>query len=65
MESKFYKWWNGQRRLVTFSEFLILFALYLSPVIQEAKYKNRCIKITEKALVYQLKDMLLKKLMYL
>ena len=61
METKFYKWWKGHRRVVTFGGFLILFAWYLSPVIQEAKYKNRCINITEKALIYQLKDMSLRE----
>ena len=44
METKFYKWWKGHRRVVTFGGFLILFAWYLSPFIQEAKYKNRCIR---------------------
>ena len=39
-----YEWWRNHRRVVTFGGFLILFAWYLSPVIQEAKYKNKCIR---------------------
>ena len=39
-----YEWWRNHRRVVTFGGFLILFAWYLSPVIQEARYKNKCIK---------------------
>ena len=39
-----YEWWRNHRRVVTFGGFLILFAWYISPVIQEAKYKNKCIR---------------------
>ena len=38
-----YEWWRNHRRVVTFGGFLILFSLYLSPVIKEARYKNDCI----------------------
>ena len=48
MANKFYEWWENHRRLVTFGGFLILFGFYLSPVIKESKYKNTCIKLSEK-----------------
>ena len=35
-----YEWWRRHRKVVTYGGFLILFSLYLSPVIKEAKYKN-------------------------
>ena len=44
METKFYKWWKGHRRVVTFGGFLVLFAWYINPVIQDAKYKNKCVR---------------------
>ena len=43
-----YKWWANHRRVITFGGFLILFGFYLSPVIQQSKYKNSCIKLSEK-----------------
>ena len=49
MASKFYQWWENHRRVVTFGGFLILLGLYVSPVIKEAKYKNSCIRLSEKA----------------
>ena len=48
MTNKFYQWWKTHRRLVTFGGFLILLCLYLSPLIKEAKYKNTCIRLSEK-----------------
>ena len=48
MTNKFYKWWVNHRRIITFAGFLILISLYVSPVIKEAKYKNQCIKLSEK-----------------
>ena len=48
MTNKFYQWWKNHRRVVTFGGFLILLGLYVSPVIKEAKYKNTCIKLSEK-----------------
>ena len=48
MANKFYEWWKNHRKVVTFGGFLILFGFYLSPVIKEAKYKNNCIKFSEK-----------------
>ena len=48
MSNKFYEWWKNHRKLLTSVGFLILFALYLYPVIKEVKYKNYCIKLSEK-----------------
>ncbi len=48
MTYKFYEWWKNHRRLITFGGFLILFGFFVSPVIKEAKYKNDCIKLSEK-----------------
>ena len=56
METKFYKWWKGHRRVITFGGFLVLFAWYISPVIQEAKYKNDCINNVKKSLLSVLKN---------
>ena len=49
MTNKFYQWWKNHRRVVTFGGFLILLGLYVSPVIKGAKYKNTCIRLSEKA----------------
>ena len=49
MASKFYEWWKNHRKVLTFGGFLILFGLYLTPFIKQAKYKNTCIKFSEKA----------------
>ena len=56
METKFYKWWKGHRRVVTFGGFFILFAWYINPVIKEAANKNRCIKIAEARISFSLKQ---------
>ena len=48
MAKKFYEWWQNHRRLITFGGFLVLLGFYLSPVIKESKYKNICIKLSEK-----------------
>ena len=48
MTNKFYQWWKNHRRVVTFGGFLFLLGLYISPVIKEAKYKNTCIRLSEK-----------------
>ena len=55
MTNKFYQWWNKHRRVVTFGGFLILLGFYLSPIIKEAKYKNICIKLSEKDALNKLK----------
>ena len=49
MTNKFYQWWKNHRRVVTLGGFLILLGWYVSPVIKEAKYKNTCIILSEKA----------------
>ena len=48
MNNKFYEWWKKHRRVSTFGGLLILFGLYLSPVIKEAKYKNICVELSTK-----------------
>ena len=49
MTNKFYQWLKNHRRVVTLGGFLILLGWYVSPVIKEAKYKNTCISLSEKA----------------
>ena len=44
MPNKFYEWWKGHRKVVTYGAFIVLFGFYLSPVVKEAKYKNKCIE---------------------
>ena len=51
MSHRFYEWWKNHRRVITFGVFLFLLSLYFSPVIKEAKYKNTCIKLSEKGAV--------------
>ena len=48
MSNKFYEWCTNNKKVFTFSAFLIFFGLYLNPVIKEAKYKNTCVKLSEK-----------------
>ena len=48
MTNKFYEWLKNYTRLITLGGFIILFGLYLSPVIKEAKYKNSCIRLSSK-----------------
>ena len=48
MTNKLYEWWKNHRKVITFGGFLILLGFYVSPVIEEAKYKNDCIKLSEK-----------------
>ncbi len=57
MFDKFYKWWKNHRKVATYGIFIVLFGLYFSPLIKEAKYKNQCIKYsTEGALTKFKKD---------
>ncbi len=56
MSNKFYQWWKNHRRVVTFSGFLILLGFYVSPVIKEAKYKNTCIRLSEKGALNKFKE---------
>ena len=55
MNNKFYQWWETHRRVVTFGGFLILLGLYVSPLIKEAKYKNTCIRLSEKGALNKFK----------
>ena len=55
MTNKFYQWWKNHRRAVTFGGFLILLGFYISPVIKEAKYKNTCIRLSEKGALNKFK----------
>jgi len=48
VSNKFYEWWKNHRKVVTYGTFIILFGIYLSPVVKEAKYKNQCIKHSTK-----------------
>ena len=55
MTNRFYQWWKNHRRLLTFGGSLILLGLYVSPVIKESKYKNICIKLSEKGALNKFK----------
>ena len=55
MTNKFFQWWKNHRRVATCGAFLILLGLYLSPVIKEAKYKNTCIRLSEKGALNKFK----------
>ncbi len=37
-----YEWWRNHRRIVTFGGFLILFGVYINPVINNARIKRIC-----------------------
>ena len=55
MSNKFYEWWKNHRKVVTYGAFILLFGLYLFPVVKEARYKNQCIKYSTKTALTQLK----------
>ena len=55
MTNKFYKWWINHRRVITFGSFLILLSMFVSPVINESKYKNTCIRLSEKGALNKFK----------
>ena len=55
MTDKFYQWWKNHRKVLTFGGFLILLGFYLSPVIKEAKFKNICIRLSEKGALNKFK----------
>tara|TARA_Y200000002_G_scaffold18141_1_gene14007 strand:+ start:259 stop:516 length:258 start_codon:yes stop_codon:yes gene_type:complete len=55
MTNKFYQWWKNHRRIITFGGFIFLLGLYGSPVIKEAKYKNTCIRLSEKGAINKFK----------
>jgi len=46
--NKFYEWLKNYTSFITLGGFIILFGLYFSPVIKEAKYKNSCIRLSSK-----------------
>ena len=48
MAIKLYDLWKNYRKVLTYGGFFVLFCLYISPVIKEAKFKNTCIKLSEK-----------------
>ena len=48
MTNKIIELWKNYRKVITFGGFLILISFFVSPVIKEAKYKNSCIKLSEK-----------------
>jgi len=49
------KWIERSSNFIKFGFSLIFISWYLNPVIKEARYKNKCIKLTEKAIEYELK----------
>lgn len=55
MTNKFNELWKNYRIILTFGGFIILLGLYLSPLIKEAKYKNKCIKFSEKGAINKFK----------
>ena len=46
-----YEWWRNHRKVLTYGSFVVLLGFYISPVIQEVKYKNRCIILSQKELI--------------
>ena len=40
--------WEDHNRLITSAGFLILLAIWLNPLIQQASYKNQCIHFATK-----------------
>ena len=56
MNNKFYEWWKNYRKVASFGGFLILFALYISPIVKEAQYKNACIKFSRKGALNKFND---------
>ena len=46
-----FKIWKNHRRIITFGGFLTIFCWWFNPIIQEAKYKNNCIRTLSKAIV--------------
>ena len=54
MSNEFYEWWKNHRKVVIYGGFTILFGLYLSPVVKEAKYKNQCIEYSTKGALTKL-----------
>ena len=66
MSNKFFKWFENYRKVITYGVFLTLLSLLISPIIKEANYKNKCIKLSEKGAlkkfnVDNIEDKLLKE----
>ena len=38
-----YEWWRNHRKLLTYGGFLLFFGIYISPLVRQASYKNKCI----------------------
>ncbi len=43
-----YEWWKNHRKLIGYGGIAILLSLYISPLIQDAKNKNRCVILAKK-----------------
>jgi len=56
VKNKFYTWWKNYRRVFTFGGFIVLFGVYLSPIIKESNYKNRCINLSSKGAFTKFKN---------
>ena len=66
MSNKFFKWFENYRKVITYGVFLTFLSLLISPIIKEANYKNKCIKLSEKGAlkkfnVDDIEDKLLKE----
>ena len=64
MAIKIYEWWRNHRNILTYGGFLIFFCLYIFPIIKEVKYKNNCIKFSEKAAVNKFNEDNIKETLF-
>ena len=48
MSNNFDDLWKNLIKVLIYGVYVILFGLYLSPVVKEAKYKTQCIKYSTK-----------------
>ena len=46
-----HEWWRNHRKMVTYGGFLIIFGVYLSPIVQGARNKNQCLRLVSKAVI--------------
>ncbi|WP_320664797.1 hypothetical protein [Prochlorococcus sp. MIT 1223] len=42
-----YEWWKKHRNSITYGSFLILFAIYINPIIKLVDHKNKCVSIAQ------------------
>ena len=56
MTNKLYVWWKNHRTLIFFASSFLLFSFYLNPIVEESKYKNICIKLSEKGALEKFKQ---------